>query len=82
MIRNEFNKINTRGDAEVDLILEGPFGVLPVEIKYGVKASSAKLRQLDKFVKDNKLEFGLLINQSREACWLTKHVFQLPVTYL
>ncbi|MEO1944883.1 MAG: ATP-binding protein, partial [Candidatus Thioglobus sp.] len=72
----------TRSNAEVDLIIEGPFGVLPIEIKYGLNTSADKLKHLEKFIKDNQLEFGLLINQAKDAHWLSRHVFQLPATYL
>ncbi len=72
----------TRGGAEIDLILEGPFGTLPIEIKYGTKTSLRQLRALEEFVKDNQLPFALLINQAEKPYWLSKHVFQLPATYL
>ena len=58
------------------------FGTLPIEIKYGIKTTPDKLRRLEKFIEDNHLPFGLLINQSKEAYWLSKTVFQLPAIYL
>lgn len=72
----------TRSGAEVDLILEGPFGTLPIEIKYGIKTDKKQLETLQDFVIKNNLPFGLLINQSDQACWLTKYVYQLPACYL
>jgi predicted AAA+ superfamily ATPase len=72
----------TRGGAEIDLILEGPFGCLPIEIKYGINITKRQLRSLEQFVIDQKLPFGLLVNQSNEARWLTRYVFQLPAHYL
>lgn len=72
----------TRGGAEIDLILEGPFGVLPIEIKYGTKVTPKQLKSLDDFVMAHQLPFGLVINQSQEAYWLSRHIFQLPATYL
>jgi predicted AAA+ superfamily ATPase len=72
----------TRGGAEIDLILEGPFGCLPIEIKYGINVTKRQLTSLEQFVIDRKLPFGLLINQASEPCWLTRHVFQLPANYL
>lgn len=72
----------TRTGVEVDLILDGPFGVLPIEIKYGVKTNIKQLKSLEEFVVKNNLLFGLLINQSEEPYWLTKNIFQLPATYL
>ncbi len=72
----------TRGGAEIDLILEGPFGTLPVEIKYGTKVTSSQLKSLENFVIDNHLPFALLINQADKAYWLNRHIFQLPANYL
>ena len=72
----------TRSGAEIDLILDGPFGVLPIEIKYGSSCDYRKLKTLENFVIENNLKFGLLINQSKEACWLSKYIYQLPATYI
>ena len=72
----------TRNGAEVDLILEGPFGVLPIEVKYGSTPNMKQLRNLETFVVDNDLPFGIVINQSKQACWLSRKLFQLPVNYL
>ena len=72
----------TRSGAEIDLILDGPFGLLPIEIKYGVKTELKKLVGLQQFVRENQLAFGLLINQATEARWLTPEIYQLPVGWL
>jgi len=68
----------TRNGAEVDLILEGDFGVLPIEIKYGIKADKKRLTSLIKFVKDNNLPFGIVINNSEEVTMLGKQIIQIP----
>jgi len=39
----------TRDAAEIDLILEGPFGLLPIEIKYGMHHPLKQLNSLKKF---------------------------------
>ena len=72
----------TRAGAEVDFILKGPFGTIPIEIKYGTRTDIKQLKNLKNFVMDNNLPFGLLINQSSQACWLDRHIFQLPASYL
>ncbi len=72
----------TRSGVEVDLILKGPFGVLPIEIKYGTNIQMKQLASLSRFVEENNLPFGLLINQSNEAMWLTDKLFQLPVGWI
>lgn len=72
----------TRGGAGIDLVLEGPFGTLPIEIKYGIKTTPCQLKTLDDFVVQNQLPFGLLINQAEKPYWITRHIFQLPALYL
>ncbi len=72
----------TRAGAEIDLILSGPFGVLPIEIKYGTMVQLKQLKHLSQFIEDNKLPFGLLINQSSEAVWITDKIFQLPLGWI
>lgn len=72
----------TRAGIEVDLILEGPFGTLPIEIKYGTQTRIKQLSSLTHFIETHHLPFGLLINQANEACWITDKIYQLPVGWL
>lgn len=72
----------TRNGAEIDLILDGPFGILPIEIKYGKTINFNQLKTLTDFVKTHKLSFGLLINQSEKPEWISHEIFQLPVGWL
>ncbi len=72
----------TRAQAEIDLILDGFFGILPIEIKQGIKVKSNQLISLSKFIEEHQLHFGLVINQSQEPMWLTPKIYQLPVTWL
>jgi hypothetical protein len=72
----------TRSGAEIDLILDGAFGILPIEIKYGSKVEFRKLKSLANFIEEHKAPFGLLINQADTAKWLTPTIYQLPVEWL
>lgn len=78
----DYHYYRTRGGAEVDLVLSGPFGTLPIEIKSGVKVQKQQLRSLTEFVAARNLPFGILLNQSQEATWLTETVLQVPIGYL
>ena len=66
---------------EIDLILEGPFDPLPVEIKLGKGISSQQLKTLNKFIDEHNLPLGIVVNNGREACWLNKRVAQIPLEY-
>lgn len=68
----------TRSGAEIDLILEGSFGLLPIEIKYGYTTTHHQLRTLTDFVSRNHLPFGILVNQSEKIEWLNEKVLQVP----
>jgi len=72
----------TRNQAEIDCIIDGPFGVLPIEIKQGSSVTRKNLQALTSFINEHHLPFGLVINQSEEPLWLTNTIFQLPVTFL
>jgi predicted AAA+ superfamily ATPase len=54
----------TGAGAEVDLVLEGEFGLLPVEIKHGQTVSPAELRGIRDFIKERNCPYGIVINNS------------------
>ncbi len=72
----------TKHGAEIDLVLEGQFGLLPIEIKYGVHIQNKQLKTLDEFVQREGLPFGIIINQSERIEWLNPRILQVPVGYL
>ncbi len=72
----------THGGAEIDLILEGNFGLLPIEIKYGSTILGRQLRSMTEFIQDHQLPLGIVINQAEKIEWLTKDIIQIPVGYL
>ena len=72
----------THSGAEIDLVLEGNFGILPIEIKYGSTILSRQLRSMTEFITEHHLPFGVLINQADKIEWLTKNIIQIPASYL
>ena len=72
----------TYAGAEIDLILEGNFGLLPIEIKYGSTILSRQLRAMTEFVNEQQLPYGIIINQADRIEWLTEKIIQIPVGYL
>jgi hypothetical protein len=68
----------TKNGAEIDLVLEGDFGILPIEIKYGLKTTRDQLTSLIKFIRDNDVPFGMVINNSEEVTLLAERVIQIP----
>ncbi len=72
----------TKHGAEVDLVLEGSFGLLPIEIKFGVVTQSRQLTSLKNFLTDNSLPVGIVINNSTEVKALAKNIIQIPATLI
>lgn len=76
----KYSYYRTRSNAEIDLILKGSFGMLPIEIKYGKTVKLQRLRTLSNFVKDNNLPFGIVINNSTEVSEVAPRIFEIPVS--
>lgn len=68
----------TKNGAEVDLVLEGSFGVLPVEVKFGQTTTAKQLAGLQRFLKDNDLPLGLVVNNANEVKVLAEGIVQIP----
>jgi len=81
------NKVNayyyrTHNQAEIDLILEGEFGTLPIEIKLGRKTDRRQIATLKNFISEQNLPIGLVINNAEQIEWLAPKIVQVPVTFL
>ena len=72
----------TRNGAEIDLILEGSFGTLPIEIKYGNTLKIKQLSSLIQFIEERDLPLCIVINASERVEWITEKIIQIPVGYL
>ena len=72
----------TKHGAEIDLILEGSFGVLPIEIKFGIATRPSQIISLKKFLTENSLPLGVVINNSTEVKALANNIIQVPATLI
>lgn len=70
----------TGGGAEIDLILEGDFGLLPIEIKYRQEVNQREIRPLHDFVKERKLPLGIVINNDEKVTPYNEHIIGIPFT--
>ncbi len=77
-----YSYLRTRNQAEIDLILQGPFGLVPIEIKYGTDAKLNSFRAITDFVRTHDLPFGIVINNGDRVENLSKELIQIPVTYI
>ncbi len=75
-----YHYYRTRNGAEVDLIMDGSHGAVPIEIKFGSSTKIRQLTSLTRFIKDNHLPLGIVINNSQEIRMLSDQIIQIPVT--
>lgn len=74
----EYYYYRTSGGAEVDLILEGDFGLVPVEIKYGQSIAPHGLRSLRAFIKERNCPYGLVINNDEKVRHYEDKIIGIP----
>lgn len=72
----------TSAGAEVDFILEGTFGLIPIEIKYQQSVTSRQLRALRDFVAEFKCPYGLVIHNAEQPMLYEKNILGLPFHFL
>lgn len=78
----EFYHYRTKAMAEIDLIIQGRFGLIPIEIKSGISTSQKQIMTLKKFTEDNNCPFSVVINRGHEIKMLAEKVIQIPVNYI
>jgi hypothetical protein len=78
----QYSYYRTRNGAEVDLVLEGSFGTLPVEIKFGTDTRLSKLTSLRRFIDQENLPLGLVINNGADVRVLSDRIVQVPARFL
>jgi hypothetical protein len=60
-------------------VLTSPDGDrIPVEIKFGISTRAADLISLSRFIEQENLPYGMVINNSEEIRMLTEKIIQLP----
>jgi len=68
----------TKNGAEIDMILEGPFGILPIEIKLGSRNKQQQIQTIKNFVYKNDLPLGIVINNSDNVEMVLDRIIQVP----
>ena len=81
-IRWDYSYFRTKSGSEVDLIISGEFGILPIEIKYGTDTRRKQLTGLQKFINDNQLPYGIVINNSDNISLISENIIQIPSTFI
>jgi len=74
-----FSYYRTIDKSEVDLIIEGDFGIVPIEIKLNSVVNRKSLCGLENFIADTKADYGIIINTAKRVELLTDKIIQVPV---
>lgn len=72
----------TGGGAEVDLVIEGTFGLVAVEIKLGQCVRAQELRGFREFVADHRCRIGLVLSNEDKPRLMDASIAGLPVRCL
>ncbi len=81
-ISHDYYHYRTGGGAEIDLVLEGEFGLLPIEIKYGQKITSKSLRGIRDFVRERQCPLGIVINNAERVTQYEENLVGIPFSCL
>lgn len=72
----------TKAGGEIDLVLEGSFGLLPIEIKYQSNTKKKQLTSMINFIELHQLPYGLVVNNCESPSLITENIMQIPVACL
>ena len=75
----KFSHFRTKAGGEIDLIAEGSFGLLPVEIKYQTNTTKKQLSSMINFVEKHQIPYGLVLNNCDHPSLITQNILQVPV---
>lgn len=68
----------TAAGAEVDLVIDAPFGLIPFEIKQGQKVDLKSLRGIKDFIEERGCPYGFVINNDEKVRLYSEKLVGLP----
>jgi predicted AAA+ superfamily ATPase len=72
----------TSAGAEIDLILDGDVGLVPIEIKYTHSIDRRRLTALREFVAERRCRVGIVITNDSEPRLLDEAIVAVPFSHL
>jgi len=72
----------TGGGAEIDLVLEGEFGLVPIEIKYAQAVRSKDLRSIRNFMAERDCPLGIVVNNDESVRLYDETLLGVPFLFL
>ena len=72
----------TGAGAEIDLMIEGSFGLIPIEIKQGQSVEAKSLRNIKSFVEERGCSLGIVINNDERVRLYSEKIVGIPFAML
>jgi predicted AAA+ superfamily ATPase len=69
----------TKAGGEIDLVLEGSFGLIPIEVKYQSNTTKRQLTSMIQFIDKHELPFGIVLNNCEKPSLISENIIQIPV---
>ncbi len=77
-----YSHFRTKAGGEIDLIVEGSFGLLPIEVKHHSNTPKKKLSAMIHFIDKLKVPYGVVINNCERPSLITEKIIQIPAACL
>jgi len=78
----DYYHYRTSGGAEVDLVLEGDFGLLPIEIKYSQTVHWRSLKSMREFIDHHDCKYGIVVQNSDKPVMYDDKIIGIPFNCL
>ena len=74
----KFHHFRTKAGGEIDLVITGSFGTLPIEVKHASHVRPKQISSLSHFVDIHDLSVGIVISNTDTASMITDKIIQIP----
>ncbi|WGZ94802.1 MAG: ATP-binding protein [Candidatus Thiothrix putei] len=78
----DYYHYRTSAGAEVDLVLEGEFGLLPIEIKYKQTVSLRDLKGIHSFIEEYQCPYGIVVSNNDRLGLVSEKLINVPFRYV
>lgn len=78
LIKHQCYYYRTHNQAEIDLILEGRMGTIPIEIKSASSTPKRQLIAMEHFIAEHHCSHGIIVNNASEVAMLSDKIVQVP----
>ena len=77
-VPHEYSYYRTSDGREIDLVIEGAFGMIPIEVKYPSAVSQKDLSTLKQFTDEFGCRFGVVVSNRERPAMLAENIVSIP----